>query len=199
MFGSLFSEEGAPARGASGGGAGAFPSGRAPAAGLDLNREEHAAELEDATLQARMEEARRGLADFHRRQAALVPAPRLAAQETEMSRELSALLVGLARLHRDLQTASDAAAVAAGHAAELARGGTPHGFPPPDPEAPGAPGAFLAKRLAAEGRGLDALALELAELTAAATRARRACEGAVAGFRERGAFFEGEVARRDGR
>lgn len=190
MFGSLFGAA-APSGDDEGGGHGAAGG----VAGLDLHHGANLAELEDEGLQARMEAARQALASFTLRCADLPPADALAGREAEMQRELSALNVRLTGLHRGLQVATDAVAAAAGHAAELAEGRVPRGFPAPTPAAPGAAGALLARRLADAQAELDALAGEAGAVAVLATRTRRACEGAVGGLRARGAAAEAELGR----
>jgi hypothetical protein len=161
---------------------------------VDLNDAKQLADLEDAGLQAHMDQARKQLANHERNQASLPSTASLRRHDEEARRALSSLMTNLKAEQMVLQVACDDVLLQATNAQKLSEGGRPHGYPATDGLASQDRAAknyeYLGKKLTAAGNDLTQLALALEGFERELTLARRLYEGAVDGLARRGQHFE---------
>ena len=155
---------------------------------VDLNDAKQLTDLEDAGLQAHMDQARKQLANHERNQASLPSTESLRRHDEDARRALSSLMTNLKAQQMALQVACDDVLLQATNAQKLAEGGRPHGYPTTDGAAKSY--EYLGKKLTAAGNALTQLALELEVFERELTLARRLYEGTVNGLARRGQHFE---------
>jgi hypothetical protein len=159
---------------------------------VDLNDTKNLADLEDAGLQAHMEQARALLADHERNRAALVDEEQLARGRLEIDQALSNLLKSLNDQRMELQVACDNVLLQAANAQKLAEGGLPHGYPPAGGGDHGSRCTeHLGRKLQGAGGALARIVEELKRFEQDLTLTRRTYETTVEGLARRSEYFRG--------